>query len=261
MPFKLNLNRKTKNRVFLISIGICLLALLATIILLIIVIVFPPDSGNLAGESPNTVFQPVSSQKSTESVPENPNSNLPWNLTLVNRHYPLEEGYVPETAAISNGMEFDVRAIDQLRALLRDSNQEGLDLIVCSGYRSVDYQTQLFEEKVNSVMASGATHDEAVAAAQQEVLPPGTSEHNLGLAVDIVCLEYQNLDEGYAETDAAKWLVNHAAEYGFILPYPKDKEAITGVVFEPWHYRYVGQEAAEEIMRLGITLEEYLGRA
>ena len=86
---------------------------------------------------------------------------------------------------------------------------------------------------------------------------PGTSEHETGLAADIVTPSYQRLDAGYAGTKAARWLLENAASYGFVLRYPEDKTEITGIDYEPWHYRYVGVEAAKEIMAQGLCLEEY----
>ena len=107
-------------------------------------------------------------------------------------------------------------------------------------------------------VAEGPVIQQADERAAQVVARPGTSEHNLGLACDIVALDYQNLDDGYAETPEAKWLYENCAKYGFILRYPPDKEDITGVIYEPWHFRYVGEQAAQEIMQRGICLEEYL---
>ena len=106
---------------------------------------------------------------------------------------------------------------------------------------------------------STLTYDQAAEKAKTINAYPGTSEHELGLAADIVTPSYQSLDSGYDQTDAFKWLVEHCADYGFILRYPKEKQDITKIIYEPWHYRYVGQEDAKIIMESGVTLEEYLG--
>jgi D-alanyl-D-alanine carboxypeptidase len=137
------------------------------------------------------------------------------------------------------------------------AKQDGVDLMVCSAYRSIVRQTELFDDRKAGYMSEGMNEEEAIAATLQYTTRPGTSEHHTGLAVDIVTPEYQNLDEGYAETAAAQWLLENAADYGFILRYPKGKEGMTQVDFEPWHYRYVGEEAAEVIMENGYCLEEY----
>ena len=132
--------------------------------------------------------------------------------------------------------------------------------MVCSGYRTVTRQTELFQEKIDELMVDGLTYDEAYTAAATVVAIPGTSEHNLGLAVDICATDYQLLDDAQAETPEQQWLMEHCAEYGFILRYPQGKEEITGIIWEPWHYRYVGVEAATEIMQSGLCLEEYLAQ-
>ncbi len=181
-----------------------------------------------------------------------------WNLVLVNHTHPMEEGYVPQLAEIENNYYFDARAVEYLKEMLADGRKEGLDFWICSAYRTIEKQTQLYEKKVRSFVASGLGYDEACEKAAAMVAYPGTSEHNLGLAVDIVAKDYQLLDDRQADTPEAKWLKENCWKYGFILRYPTDKTEITGIIFEPWHYRYVGKEAAREITEQGICLEEYL---
>lgn len=181
-----------------------------------------------------------------------------WMLTLVNKENPLSDNYSPKLERLQNGLEFDARAIDQLNLMLSDAKELGLSPVVCSAYRSIEYQQKLFDNQVNSQMSRGLSREQAEIETSKAISYPGTSEHNLGLAVDIVSIDYQILDERQAETAEIKWLIEHCKEYGFILRYPKDKIDITGVIYEPWHFRYVGIEAAKEIMNDGITLEEYL---
>ena len=107
-------------------------------------------------------------------------------------------------------------------------------------------------------MKKGMSYMEAYSLASQIVMVPGASEHQLGLAIDINCDTYTSLDEGFADTEAGKWLAAHCYEYGFILRYPLGKEYITGVEYEPWHFRYVGKEAATVISEQGICLEEFI---
>ena len=172
-----------------------------------------------------------------------------WMLTLVNKWNPMESGYKPAVAEIENNYYFDARAVGYLQEMLAAGRREGLDFWVCSAYRTIEKQTDLFEDKVRRVTAeTGLTG----------VAFPGTSEHNLGLAVDIVARDYQILDEKQARTEEARWLKENCWKYGFILRYPTDKTEETGIIFEPWHYRYVGEKAAKEIMEQGICLEEYL---
>lgn len=184
-----------------------------------------------------------------------------WKLTLVNKWNPMENGYKPAVAEIENNYYFDARAVGYLQEMLADGRRAGLDFWVCSAYRTIEKQTQLFEDKVRRVTAeTGLTGKAAEEKAGTEVAYPGTSEHNLGLAVDIVARDYQILDEKQARTEEAQWLKENCWKYGFILRYPTNKTEETGIIFEPWHYRYVGEKAAKEIMEQGICLEEYLNR-
>lgn len=183
-----------------------------------------------------------------------------WKLVLVNKWNPMEDGYRPAVAEIENNYYFDARAVGYLQEMLAAGRREGLDFWVCSAYRTIEKQTDLFEDKVRRVTAeTGLTGEAAREKAGTEVALPGTSEHNLGLAVDIVARDYQILDEKQARTEEARWLEENCWKYGFILRYPTDKTEETGIIFEPWHYRYVGEKAAKEIMERGICLEEYLG--
>ena len=191
---------------------------------------------------------------------ENYSSN-DWRLTLVNATHPVEEGYAPELAEIENNYDFDARAVSFLQEMLADGRKEGLDFWVCSAYRTIEKQTELYEDKVRRLEAEGMSHTEALREAGTVVAYPGTSEHNLGLAVDIVARDYQILDEKQEQTAEQQWLMENCWKYGFILRYPTDKTEETGIIYEPWHYRYVGEKAAREIMERGICLEEYLGEA
>lgn len=182
-----------------------------------------------------------------------------WKLTLVNASHPVEEGYEPELAEIENNYYFDARAVEFLQEMLAAGRKEGLDFWVCSAYRTIEKQTELYEDKVRRIQAEGTSGPGAREEAARTVARPGTSEHNLGLAVDIVARDYQILDEKQEQTDEQQWLMENCWKYGFILRYPTDKTEITGIIYEPWHYRYVGREAAREIMEQGICLEEYLG--
>lgn len=185
-------------------------------------------------------------------------SQAPWDLTLANQEHPLPSDWDVETSTLSNGLLVDARIYDALNSMLEDCKAEGLSPIVCSAYRTVTRQTELFEEKINELMSGGLSYDEAYTAASAVVAIPGTSEHNLGLAVDICAMDYQLLDDAQADTAEQQWLMEHCMEYGFILRYPKGKEDITGIIWEPWHYRYVGVETAKAITESGLCLEEYL---
>ena len=183
-----------------------------------------------------------------------------WNLILVNRDHPLPQDFqVPEFTQLINGHAIDKRAYPALQRMMDDCRAEGLEPTICSSYRSWEKQEELFQRKVQSCLPQAGSLEEAEEQAAVWVARPGTSEHQAGLAVDIVDKSYQLLDEGQENTAVQQWLMEHCAEYGFILRYPTEKSALTGVGYEPWHYRYVGEEAAGEIMRQGLCLEEYLG--
>lgn len=182
---------------------------------------------------------------------------LDWRLRLVNQSNPLPADFTVETKKLANGKAFDARAIDDLQAMLDQADLDGIDLLVVSAHRTMDYQVMLINKKVNYYINQGYTEEEAYNIAKTIVAVPGTSEHNLGLAADIVCTTYQTLDSGFEQTDAFAWLKEHAWEYGFILRFPADKQEITGIIYEPWHYRYVGRDRAKEISAEGICLEEW----
>lgn len=208
--------------------------------------------------APETSAPPASDTDPAPELPE-PVREPDWRLTLVNEANPLPEDYEPDTAEADNGYLFDIRAVEPLRALLQAGREAGLDLVVTSGWRSWAYQEQLFEDKVARVMSeTGLDRAAAEEAAADEVARPGTSEHQLGLAVDLVDASYQVLNEAQASTPAQQWLMAHCWEYGFILRYPAEKQDITGIIYEPWHYRYVGRDHAQAIRQSGQCLEEFL---
>ena len=181
-----------------------------------------------------------------------------WRLILVNKQHPVPEDYTVELETIKGNMQCDARIISDLIAMFQAADADGVNLAVCSPYRDLSRQEWLFERKIKSYMKNGMSYMEAYSLASQIVMVPGGSEHQLGLAIDINCDTYTSLDEGFADTEAGKWLAAHCFEYGFILRYPLGKEYITGVEYEPWHFRYVGKEAATVITEQGICLEEFI---
>ena len=180
-------------------------------------------------------------------------------LLLVNPWTPLPEDFVPgELVPVQNDQAVDARACPDLQDMLGDMSQAGLSPLICSSYRSQERQQELYDNKVQRVMAEGASREAAQAEAARWVARPGTSEHQTGLAVDIVSLSNQMLDETQESTPEFQWLAENAWKYGFILRYPSDKSEKTDIAYEPWHFRFVGKEAAEEMHDLGLCLEEYL---
>ena len=205
------------------------------------------------------VSQPVSSQIPSLTLPGGEDSA--WYLRLVNTTHPLPEDWAPDLSVIDafTGEQFDSRAIDALKEMLYAMQDQGLEPLVCSGYRSYASQQEIFQRNVDDALAQGFTQEEAEQQASLWVTPPGCSEHQLALAADIVSKGNQNLDETQDDTPEQRWLHAHCAEYGFVLRYPRDKTELTGVNYEPWHYRYVGETAAREMAAQGLCLEEYEG--
>ena len=181
-----------------------------------------------------------------------------WNLRLVNKDNPLPADYEAAMTQLKNGHQIDSRAYPDLQAMMDAAREAGLAPLICSSFRTREKQEALFDRKVQSYLSRGESRAEAESHAAEWVARPGTSEHELGLALDIVSTANQNLDDSQEDTPEQQWLMEHCAEYGFILRYPTDKSALTGVGYEPWHYRYVGREAAAEITAQGLCLEEYL---
>ncbi len=181
-----------------------------------------------------------------------------WNLVLVNHDNPISTEYAPEVSLCADGeyMHKDVTPIVQ--QMIADAKAQGINLYLVSGYRSASRQTYLYNRKVKYYKNLGYSQSESERLAATVVNPPGQSEHQTGLCMDITDSSYVSLTEDQENTAGYKWVYEHCAEYGFILRYPKDKEDVTGVIYEPWHFRYVGVEAATEIMSRGITLEEYV---
>ncbi|MCW6078388.1 M15 family metallopeptidase [Clostridium sporogenes] len=179
-------------------------------------------------------------------------------ILLVNRQNRLYETYLPKDLIIPNikfisngdpGVK-KIREVagEALEKLFNAAENENIVLLGVSGYRNYNYQVNVYN---NSVYRNGKEH------ADNYVAQPGASEHQTGLSIDIVSTEYTNLDENFVNTRAYKWLKENCYKYGFIIRYPKEKENVTGYKFEPWHIRYVGVNAATEIMNRNITLEEY----
>ena len=159
---------------------------------------------------------------------------------------------------IKGNMQCDERVLDILVSMLNAAAEDGVDLMVVSPYRDYQLQKVLFERKINTYMDLGLSYLEAYKIASGKVIVPGASEHQLGIAFDIVTGSHTTLDYEFGDTAAGKWLKEHGSEYGFILRYPRGKNYITGIEYEPWHYRYVGVEAATYIMENDLTLEEFI---
>ena len=175
-----------------------------------------------------------------------------WNLIIVNRWNELPEDYSVELTELSNGQKVDSRIYPYLQEMFDAAREEGVYPVVREGYRTAEEQQEILEDRIQTYINQGYSRSRAERTAKEWVALPGTSEHQLGIAVDI------NADKSMCSNEEVyAWLAENAYKYGFILRYPLGKQEITGTSYEPWHYRYVGEEAALEIYEQGICLEEY----
>lgn len=176
-----------------------------------------------------------------------------WNLIVVNRWNKLPEDYYVELTELENGQKVDSRIYPYLQEMFEDARAEGVYPVVREAYRTAEEQQGILFDRVQSYISEGYSRWRAERIAKEWVALPGTSEHQLGIAVDI------NADRSKCRNeDVYLWLSENAYKYGFILRYPEEKQVLTGTNYEPWHYRYVGVEAAQEIYEQGVCLEEYI---
>lgn len=179
-------------------------------------------------------------------------------LLLVNPWHPLPEDYTVELVPITETHQIAAIAYEDYLDMMTDCKAAGHVPAVCSSYRTQEYQEMLYRNRIDRYVWAGHTEEKATELAGQSVAIPGTSEHQLGLALDIVDNNNWHLDESQAEMPTQQWLMANSWRYGWILRYPSEKSEITGIIYEPWHYRYVGRTVAKEIFEMGVCLEEYL---
>ena len=181
-----------------------------------------------------------------------------WNLILVNTKTSLPQNFKVDLTELSYGHKVDSRIYEELQNMFNDARKQGLKPKICSSYRTREFQVELLRNEVDTYVKKGYSYDEAAEEAKKWVAVPGSSEHETGLALDIVSEDYQILDKAQEDTAEQRWLMENSYKYGFILRYPSNKTDITGINYEPWHYRYVGKEVATEMKEKGLCLEEYL---
>ena len=231
----------------------------------------PAVSGNAAApgttvKAPDDTTAPETTQPVTAAVAqpgtmENPTiitiDEEKWYLTLVNSSYRIPDDYEPDLVYVcGSGERLDRNVAEHYEEMYNAALKDGVNLTPCSGYRSYEVQERNYNNKVSFYESQGYSNKDAKVKAATIIMPPGSSEHNLGYAMDIVCV-----DEWFEDTQEFKWLTENAADYGFIMRYPKDKQDITKVIYEPWHWRYVGVELAKDLKNSGLVLEEYMGVA
>lgn len=179
-----------------------------------------------------------------------------WALTLINKNYPLDKNFYPSVTSVIDGSSVtaDTRVAENYKLMYAAALKEDIILTPYSGYCSYQRQKTIFDGKVDSFLLQGKSDQEAKQNAERRVGAPGCSENGAGLAVDII-----SASAGFSSTDEYKWLVANAHNYGFVLRYPEDKTEITGIIYQPWHWRYVGVTPATEMKEKNLCLEEYLG--
>jgi len=180
-----------------------------------------------------------------------------WAKVLVNPTHLLPEGFEVELADFEGG-QVDARILEICEAMFADAKADGIDFKLVDAYRSFETQNAQYQKKGTSSIAKGYSREDAEVKAATITARPNTSEHQTGLALDIVSPSYTKRDKGFAKTDAFKWLGANAQDYGFTLRYKQDKQEYTKVIYEPWHWRFVGVEAARAMKQSGECYEEYM---
>jgi len=224
------------------------------------------DSNTNGADAPSENVQEESEELTEEEqmlndLPNNAHTD-DWNLILVNPWESLPDGYNPELVEAHNQQYIDVRIEEAWNQWYEAALVADHRLFFASGYRSVERQENNFNNQLNDYLNEGLSEAEATERTKEFLTEPGHSEHHTGLALDIVDEEWiaagNGLEQAYETQASQQWLVDTMTEYGFILRYPEGKEEVTGIQYEPWHFRYVGQDNAEFIEEHQLALEEYI---
>lgn len=229
--------RKSVKRINAVAVAVSVVIILATVYLSFSMFI-PAVTGKSFGFFEIKSYQYVDTKD--------------WRLLLVNSERPLPKKFSVKLKTLEDGFQVDERIYPELLEMLEDMRQDGIRPKINSAYRTKKQQKELFDNRVKEYEIYGATHEQAVKKAYRYVSKPGESEHESGLALDI------GADKTCTAEQVQRWLKDNSWKYGFIMRYPATKVGITGINYEPWHYRYVGKQAAKEINSRGICLEEYL---
>lgn len=183
-------------------------------------------------------------------------------LVLVNKTHPAEDDPNLKLVNITNNEQVAERVKQPYEEMAKAASEAGHPLVVVSAHRSKQYQDTIYHQQIELYQNQGYSLEEATKKTDDYMMKPGTSEHQTGLAIDVLDeAEYQirpELSPEFGQTDGGKWLADNAYKYGFVIRYPKDKEEITKIKYEPWHLRYVGKENAKKMHDQKICLEEYV---
>lgn len=267
--------KKSKKKQKYIPAYVAMYAVIFIIIILLLLIICnasgcgKKENGDTTESTPETTpaVSETTTVSETSSAPaetaKTPTASKDdWALYVIGNDNPLPEDFTVETKLVSNGGQLDVRCADYAIQMLNDAAEQNVGLYVTSAYRSIQKQTENMESYINTLMSQGYTKEAATEQAHKEIALPGHSEHNAGLAMDIVSDNYwsshTDLEESFDQLPQYDWLIENSWKYGFILSYPKGKEGITGFIYEPWHYRFVGIEHAKKIHEVYEETGEFL---
>lgn len=258
--------RRRRLVIFLLLVFIALLILL---ICFLVSFVSTPREENSSSEplSSETIIIPLDEEES--STPEEPlppeeipylpsNISDGWALILVNRSHPLPEEYAVTQESISTGISVDYRIADPLKEMVIRAKEDGINLVLTSGYQDGQLQQQLFDDALRALVESGMSEELATAEVQKTTPLPEYTDARTGLSVSITTSDYLDFSEGFADSSGGLWLADHAYEYGFVLRYPQGKESVTGMDYNPFYFRYVGKDAAYIMRKNDLCLEEYI---
>lgn len=234
------INRKKRNRRVILLI-------------IIVILLIKGITALINNNSKKAKDNQVSNEPITVTTPTT-KKDLGWELTLVNTDNKMPEDYNITLKSIDEYRQFDSRAIKYLNNMMNAMIKDRISNVwIQSAYRSVESQTEVYNKQIQEYIKQGKTEEEAKRLTEKSIMIPECSDHNLGLAID-----FNYVEEEFENTKGFKWLVENAENYGFVLRYPKGKEDITKVKYEPWHWRYVGEKNAKKMNELNMCLEEYV---
>lgn len=260
--------RKKKKRQQAIARLVVFLAMVVLLFVAALLFVQLSKQNKPAESVPSSASEPVSSKPSSSepssssvasssSRPELPQATGEFDVSglpiLLNASHLIPENYNPDPIDVGNGQSLNREAAAAYKAMQSAAKKDGVNLVSYSGYRSHNRQLNNYNSSIDRYIKQGKSREEAERLTQEYYAIPGSSEHEAGLAMDI-----ESVQESFENTKAFEWLQDNSVDYGFIMRYPKDKQSVTGIAYEPWHYRYVGVNHAKEMQKLKITtLEEY----
>ena len=239
------------KKTMVIFYSVFLILVVSIIIMATMYISIDKKASTATKSSPSIINTSVETQKLTVDFSDW-NATCDWNLVVLNSQNAIPKNYKLKLKPDKES-QIDARISSYLNDMIQDADAQGIKLWVSSGYRSNERQKELFSNKVRKYMGQGYTREESETLADTIVAKPGTSEHNLGLAVDL-----NGVRDDFCDTKEFAWLNENAANYGFILRYDNHKQKVTGKIYEPWHFRFVGQEHAKKMKEKDLCLEEYV---